>query len=191
MRNETPAGQRLPVAVSYFLVYSEFMPVTRKRNEEEEYKPRGKDVTTALRITRPKRATKPAAYTTATLDDLPFPDGAPTEPVHHALIEFCGHPIESIALGTVDNLIMWLFFETKRSTYRHWTLRVAPLPSRKDFSSLLAKKDSRCFWRLTPVLEQAPYSQWKSLAEPVVERVASAVSDQELQELLKSDNFIQ
>jgi len=166
------------------------MPPVRAKESDDEYKPHGKlplPHSQASQSRRPRRRT--TAPTQQPADVLPFPAGDPTELVHDALIAFCGKPVASQMLGTIDNLLVWLYFSTKHQTYRAWSLHTSKLPSQHDFQLILGKRMSRPLSNLTKTLQTTPYAQWRSAVDAAVDAVASVATDADFIRVLKLNDF--
>jgi hypothetical protein len=166
------------------------MPRVRAKELDGDYKPYGKAVSSHSHANKVKRLPERiVAATSQPADVLPFPEGDPTEPVHEALIAFCGKSMASHMLGTIDNLLVWLYFSTKHQTYRAWSLRTSKLPSDYDFQHILRKKMSKPFFNLTKTLQTTPYDQWRSAVDIAVTSVTSSVRDKDFLRVLKSEDF--
>jgi hypothetical protein len=166
------------------------MPPVRPKESDDDYKPHGKSVSSYSYANRPRRQPKRFVVSSEQLSDvLPFPAGDPTEPVHQALIAFCGKPVASPMLGTIDNLVVWLYFSTKHQNYRPWSLRTSKLPSKYDFQPILTKRLSKPLFELTRSLQKIPYAEWRLEADRSVGSVAAEATDVDFIRVLKSDDF--
>jgi hypothetical protein len=185
------------VAVLFNLTSTIIMPAIRTKDDDEYisqqggYKPGHNTSSAAL---RPRRK---ANLSTAIVDCLPFPEGAPTEPVHYAILQFSTVPVLALDLGTIDNLLLFLYFSTKHNKSHIWSLHIATFPARYDLTQDLKRKPCLAFHNLRHALVGTPYDQWVAMTKKAIEDVFIITRDnglpvtRDMEQVLNSEIFHQ
>jgi hypothetical protein len=151
------------------------MPAVRTKEDKREYTLSHRSSSSVVSLSCTIRTrTRGATSITAFQDILPFPNGIPTEPIHHALLSFCTLRMSHLDLGTVDNLTCWLFFSCKRSKKNVWSLELAQLPGRHKFSDMIPRGLRRPLQKFYADLGGIPYNQWRRKMDPVLEKAIVA-----------------
>jgi hypothetical protein len=173
------------------------MPVIRTRDEDDYVSSENDRKNTSVTNKESSRPRRKAATTKRAVVLLPFPYGEPTEAIHKAVIIFSSIAVPTLDLGTIDNLLLFLFFSTKRTGDKIWSLELSTLPARHSFMDMLHRRPSVPLQNLKRELADKPYEEWEVYSKEAVEKTIIITKDykfpcsEDFEKTLRSDIFIQ
>jgi hypothetical protein len=97
------------------------------------------------------------------IDILPFPEGEPTEQVHHDILAWCNEGADYIDMGTVDNALVHLFIATKRRPFRKRSLVPPKCPEKYDIIARIPNKLVMYFARIITETENCMREDWETI----------------------------